>query len=149
MAKVSKQFPPPPSALPGYWAQLAIPESGVALLEHVQAGFAFAVLGRLAVVSGFSPRDLASMAGWSGYALRQGRKQGRFSAAQSDQLYRIARVLAAAQTLFEGNREAARMWLQEPQWGLGGRRPVELLSTEVGAGVVRDLLGRIEYGVLP
>lgn len=149
MAKSSRQFPPPPSAFPGYWAQLGIPEPGAALLEHVQLGFAFAVLGRLAAVSGFPLRELATMAGWSGYALRQCRKQGRFSTTQSDQLYRIARVLVAAQVLFEGDWETARAWLKASQWGLGGRRPVDLLATEIGAGVVCDLLGRIEYGVVP
>jgi putative toxin-antitoxin system antitoxin component (TIGR02293 family) len=136
-------------ALPEYWAQLGIPEPGAVLLEYVQAGFAFAFLGHLAEVSGFSPRELAAMAGLTGYALRQGRKLGRFSTTQSDQLYRIARVVAAAQVLFEGDCVSARAWFTSAQWGIGGRRPVDLLATEIGAGVVCDLLGRIEYGVLP
>lgn len=140
---------PPFPALRGYWAQLTISESGAALLEHVQAGFAFAVLRRLAEVSGFPQYELAAIAGVSDYALRRSRSQGRFSTAHSDQLYRVARVLGAAQALFEGDWELARAWLKSPQWGLGGRRPVELLSTEVGAEVVCDLLGRIEHGVMP
>lgn len=138
-----------PSACEGYWAQLGIPETGAALLECVQVGFEFAVLKRLAVVSGFSPRELVTMAGLSAYTLRQCRKSGRFSMACSDHLYRIMRVLGAAQMLFEGDRKSAKAWLETPQWGLGGRRPIELVSTEVGAGVVCDLLGRIEHGVLP
>ncbi|MBT8767333.1 type II RES/Xre toxin-antitoxin system antitoxin [Metapseudomonas boanensis] len=149
MMEMSRAHSSPLSALPGYWAQLGIPEPGAALLEHLQAGFAFVVLKRLAAVSGVPQYKLAAMVGLSRYALRQSRKRGRFSMAHSHQLYRVARVLAAAQTLFEGNWEAARMWLQEPQWGLGGRRPVELLSTEVGAEAVCDLLGRIEHGVMP
>jgi len=42
----------------------------------------------------------------------------------------------------------ARTWLAEPQHGLAGRRPRDLLASEFGRSQVRGLLKRIEHGFL-
>ena len=47
-----------------------------------------------------------------------------------------------------GDDEGARLWLNFPQWGLGGAVPLDFARTEAGAQEVDDLLGRIEWGVL-
>jgi len=65
----------------------------------------------------------------------------------ADRLYRSALVYVQAEEVF-GSVEAAREWLTTPQHGLGHRVPLELLATEAGTREVRDLLGRIEYGLL-
>ena len=41
----------------------------------------------------------------------------------------------------------ARRWLSSPQRALGGSTPLSLARTEVGAGLVEDLIGRLEHGV--
>lgn len=71
----------------------------------------------------------------------------RLNPAQGDRLYRLARIVAFAEEVLEDPGRAHR-WLQEPQRGLGTRRPLDLLQSEAGAREVEDLLGRIEYGVL-
>lgn len=45
------------------------------------------------------------------------------------------------------NREKAQTWLRRPTSPLGGRRPLDLLDSEPGAGVVEQLLYRIGQGV--
>ncbi len=74
------------------------------------------------------------------------RRAARLTPAQSDRLYRLARLAALAEGVFE-DLDRAREWLREPQRGLGDRVPLEVMRTEVGAREVEDLLGRIEYGV--
>ena len=59
---------------------------------------------------------------------------------------RVARVLARAEEAI-GDKVRARLWLTEPTAALGGRRPVELLDSDLGTGQVERVLGRIEYGV--
>lgn len=59
---------------------------------------------------------------------------------------RTARVLALAEDTI-GDKARARLWLTEPTAALGGRRPVELLDSDLGAEQVEGVLGRIEYGV--
>ncbi|PSF35831.1 toxin-antitoxin system, antitoxin component [Aphanothece hegewaldii CCALA 016] len=64
----------------------------------------------------------------------------------SDRLFRIARIAAGAEEVFESQLKA-RLWLKRPNRALGGAIPLDLLDTDAGTLQVSDLLGRIEYGV--
>ena len=118
------------------------------LAERITQGLprsaALAVRRRL----GLTEEELAAGLGVSAKTLQRQAKDAvaRLKPAQSDRLYRLARVAAFAEDVFE-NRERAHRWLREPQRGLGNRAPLELLGSEAGAREVEDLLGRIEYGV--
>ena len=131
------------------WVELAIPRNGAELLDALEHGFPCAVLSRLAEVSGFHLRELAEIAGLSRYSLRQSQQVGRWTLSQSDRIFRVARVLEGAQALFGGNWGLARQWLTSRQRGLGGRIPATMLTTEIGAGFVLDLLGQLEHGCVP
>jgi len=72
----------------------------------------------------------------------------RLSPEESDRAYRLAVILAAAVELFEGDEKAARRWLNTPAKALGGATPVSYLDTEAGADAVRDLIGRLEHGII-
>ena len=65
----------------------------------------------------------------------------------SDRLYRTAKILALAAEVLE-DKDAARAWLSDPQFGLGNKTPRELLTTDAGARQVEDLLLRMEHGYL-
>ena len=78
---------------------------------------------------------------------RRARKQ-RLTPQESDRIYRVANVFQTALQLFEGDRNAARRWFQEPATALRGKSPFEHLDTEAGAGEVLDLIGRLEHGVI-
>ena len=64
----------------------------------------------------------------------------------SDRLYRLARIAAQAQTVFE-NPQKATDWLKRPNRALNGNAPIDLLDTDAGTQLVADLLERIELGV--
>jgi len=69
-----------------------------------------------------------------------------FTPAESDRLYRLARVAALAiQAL--GSAVHARQWLERPNRALGGETPLSLLDTDIGVRQVEAVLGRIEHGV--
>jgi len=53
-----------------------------------------------------------------------------------------------ARPLYAGDEEAARRWLGEPSRGLGGRKPVDMLTTSAESESVLDLIGRLEHGVV-
>lgn len=65
---------------------------------------------------------------------------------QSGRIWKFAEVLAKTTVLF-GSQEAAERWLEQPAIGLGRQRPLDLLATPAGTGIVEELLGRLEYGV--
>ena len=71
---------------------------------------------------------------------------GRLRPEESERVYRLAKVLAYAESVL-GTREKARRWLNSPNQALGNATPFSLLETEAGVDEVTHVLGRIEYGV--
>ena len=66
---------------------------------------------------------------------------------QSDRLTRVVRVVARAEEAI-GDVTKAKRWLRKPNRGLQGRRPLDLLASDVGVRIVEQLLGRIEHGLV-
>lgn len=73
---------------------------------------------------------------------------GRLSEPESERLLRLRRVHELALRLCGGSAARAAQWLETPNWGLGGRSPLEMAATEVGAREVERLIGRIEHGIV-
>lgn len=65
---------------------------------------------------------------------------------EGERVLRLARVLARAAALFDNDLDAAKEWLAEPSLPLGGKAPVDFLTTDVGTELVLNELGQIEYG---
>ena len=78
--------------------------------------------------------------------LARRREQKILSKAESDRLYRVARVAVRAEEVL-GSSQTAERWLKEPIPALGFETPLSMLDTDEGAQMVGDLLGRIEHGV--
>lgn len=74
------------------------------------------------------------------------RRGGRLSSEQSDRLTRVVRVVARAEEAI-GDSAKAKRWLRKSNGTLQGRRPLDLLASDVGARVVEQVLGRIEHGL--
>lgn len=77
----------------------------------------------------------------------QSQRKARFTADQSERLVRIIRVIERAVELFEGDKEAAQKWMNEPNRGLSWKTPADVVSSETGALEVMRLITRIEHGV--
>ena len=73
-------------------------------------------------------------------------KRQSLTSEQSDRLTRVVRVFVRAEEAL-GNQEKAARWMRKENRALGGRRPMDLLESDVGARSVERVLGRIEHGV--
>jgi len=73
--------------------------------------------------------------------------KSKFSAEQSERLVRIIRVIDRAVELFEGDKDEAQKWLNEPNRALSWKMPAELMASETGAYEVLKLITRLEHGV--
>jgi putative toxin-antitoxin system antitoxin component (TIGR02293 family) len=71
---------------------------------------------------------------------------GRLLPQESERVYRLAKVLAFAESVL-GTKERARHWLTAPNRALGSVSPLSLIDTEAGVDEVTNVLGRIEFGV--
>lgn len=65
---------------------------------------------------------------------------------ESDKLTRLVRTIARAEIAL-GDPKKAEVWIREPNRALQGKRPLDLLNTDVGARAVEKVLGRIEHGI--
>ncbi|MCY1283366.1 putative toxin-antitoxin system antitoxin component [compost metagenome] len=126
----------------------ALPPRGAALLDAVQSGFPVEWVDEVAARLSLSRRALAPYLAVSESTLRRRASQGHLNACESDRLYRLISTLDLCVELFEGNAQAAADWMLQPQFGLNGQRPIDLLSTLAGTEAVRDLIGRLEHGVV-
>jgi putative toxin-antitoxin system antitoxin component (TIGR02293 family) len=70
----------------------------------------------------------------------------RLSQLESEKVYRLARLTALAEEVFE-DRQAAQLWLTNPIPALGGVTPLSLLDTEEGARWAEAELHRLAGGV--
>ncbi len=116
------------------------------IVEQVQGGLAVQELVALRDSLDLPMEKLASKLGISKATLHRRKAQGRLGPAESDRVVRLARLVGKAAKVL-GGIEAARQWLNSPQFGLGGAVPLDYAETEIGAREVENLLGRIEYGV--
>lgn len=117
------------------------------LLKRVQEGLIFKVFEHLTKSIALPPRELAYVVQIPPRTLDRRRERGRLEPAESDRILRVSRLFAAAIELFEGDGVAARRWMLQKQKALGGKTPLELLATELGAREVESLIGRLEHGV--
>lgn len=99
-------------------------------------------------VPGIPGRDLEAAIGMSLRTVQRLKRapRQRLSRAQSSQVWNVARIVAKATTVL-GSREAAEQWLERSALGLDGRRPIELLASTAGVGLVEEFLQRVEHGV--
>jgi putative toxin-antitoxin system antitoxin component (TIGR02293 family) len=74
------------------------------------------------------------------------KRRTRLSRMESERTERLARVIAAAEHVWD-SLEDAREWLTKPHAELGNRTPLQSAMTELGARRVEDLLDRLFYGI--
>jgi putative toxin-antitoxin system antitoxin component (TIGR02293 family) len=114
--------------------------------QVIEAGFPATVVRDFAVASGMTPNDIGRVVGTSERTMSRKAANGeRLGPAESDRAYRLFEVVARAVHAF-GDVEKARRWLQRDVPSLGGKKPVDLLRTELGTREVLSALDRIEYG---
>jgi putative toxin-antitoxin system antitoxin component (TIGR02293 family) len=117
------------------------------IVASVRKGLPYSALLRLQRNTGLSASVLAEVAQIPARTLARRKQLGKLDPDESDRLVRVARVFGRAFELFEGDVRIARDWLSTPQIALGGRAPLELAKTDVGAREVENLVGRLEHGI--
>jgi putative toxin-antitoxin system antitoxin component (TIGR02293 family) len=117
------------------------------MAARVRQGLPFAAIA--AVMRGYdlSRETVCSILHLSQRNFPRRKQQARLSPEESDRLYRLARVLAHADRVFEDPHESAE-WLRTPNAALGKQQPLDLLDTDLGVQQVDDALGRIEHGIV-
>jgi putative toxin-antitoxin system antitoxin component (TIGR02293 family) len=117
------------------------------LTERVRKGLPFNALVAVMEQYGIARDVLCTILHLSARNFLRRGEQKRLSPGESDRLYRLARVIAHANRVFEDPEESAD-WIQSPNRALGKQQPLTLLDTDIGVQQVDQVLGRIEHGIV-
>jgi len=117
------------------------------LAQRVREGLPFSALSAVVQQYGISRDVVCEILHLSRRNFLRRKQQNRLSPDESDRLYRLARVLAHANRVFEDPEESAD-WIQTPNTALGKQEPLTLLDTDIGVQQVDQVLGRIEHGII-
>lgn len=74
------------------------------------------------------------------------KRRTRLTPAESERTERLARVIAAAESVWD-DRKSAQEWLTRPHPELDGKTPLDRSLSELGAREVEELLDRLYYGL--
>jgi putative toxin-antitoxin system antitoxin component (TIGR02293 family) len=123
-----------------------VPANELELADMAREGLPSSTLSRLSGSLGWTRAALIEQLGIAPRtAARRLTRKESLSTTESERVLRLARVLARAIEVFE-SQDAAKQWLQETSMALGGRKPIDLLATDIGTEVVLNELGKIDHG---
>jgi putative toxin-antitoxin system antitoxin component (TIGR02293 family) len=117
------------------------------LHQLIRKGLPAKVIGKLEKILGLSPPQSARLLAVSETSRKRFKQTPakRLDAAASDRIVRIVSTIAEAAEIF-GDDDKAIAWFKTPSLALNGQEPLELMTSDPGAKMVRDELTRIRYG---
>jgi putative toxin-antitoxin system antitoxin component (TIGR02293 family) len=119
-----------------------------ALVFRAEEGLPVKVFDELSTVANVSPEELAAVINITAKTVRNYRvKNTRFARPASEQLLQLVSLYKKGIDVFSDIR-SFNQWLRKPAYGLGGRKPFDLLNTTGGINLVMEELYRIEFGAL-
>jgi putative toxin-antitoxin system antitoxin component (TIGR02293 family) len=123
-------------------------DSAVAIHEVVSSGLPGRALLKAMRTAGIPASDLLPVFGISERTLQRvkDRPDVLLNSDRSGRVWRFTEILTKTEDVL-GSKERAVEWLQQPAMALESRRPIDLLTTQVGAQLVDDVIQRMRYGV--
>ncbi len=123
------------------------PRSTADLVGAIEKGLPYASLEAVAKRVGLTTlEEKSEVLGVPVRTLQRRADRGHLEAHESELTLRLARLAQRAEAVLEDLDRAYR-FLREPNEALGGKRPLELIQTDIGTRMVEDVLNRIEYTV--
>lgn len=114
-------------------------------VETIRKGIPAQAFDQIAGALGVGREALARKLNINAQTLRK-RKSRVLSPDEAEKSLRVMRVFITASEVL-GSEDEARQWMGEPVMALGGKRPLDLLDTDVGAQEVGNILNCIKWGV--
>ena len=113
---------------------------------EIRGGYPASIAKELQAVLDLSNADMAEVLGRSRRTYARYRNQNKqLGLAESERVFRYARLLQRATEIF-GSEEKAAGWMKGPNEALDGRTPFDVALTAPGAVLVDDVLAGIAHG---
>jgi putative toxin-antitoxin system antitoxin component (TIGR02293 family) len=118
------------------------------LLEEVERGLPMMSYRVISKALELSPQEEDRLLQVSLRTRARWKHRTRLDPATSDRVVRLARILALSEKVLESHKHAVA-WLREPTDAFGGRTPLEIVTTDIGAETVANMLYQMEHGIYP
>lgn len=120
----------------------------LSIIEAVRQGVKFNAFFNFANKGPFSINEWSAFLHLSERTMqRYKREKKTFDSLQSEKILEIALLYKKGTEVF-GTGEKFNTWLTSNNVALGGVKPKDLFDSSFGINLLKDELGRIEYGVL-
>lgn len=93
-----------------------------------------------------SHAEMAMILGVSVRYLKSKKRNDLLSTKASERLVKYYELWNYGLDVFDGNEENFKAWLKVPITQLNGKTPHEMMKNFIGMEMVKEVLGRIEYG---
>ncbi|WP_345270399.1 type II RES/Xre toxin-antitoxin system antitoxin [Nibrella viscosa] len=103
---------------------------------------------QVASLAGLTDIELARCLNMSVRNLHRLKPHERLSRDASERLLLLTNLLRHGLDVFDDDKETLADWLRSPIRELNNQSPIQLLDTTTGFGLVDDVLGRIEHGIV-
>jgi len=116
-------------------------------IAAIERGFPSKSLDQIATMLGLSKQRIIGSLRFAQRTVSQREKTGRrFTLEESERMLRVLRAHRIVREVFATD-EAVAQWLNAPDRGLGGKSPLDMLATDVGAAKVENLARAMIHGV--
>jgi putative toxin-antitoxin system antitoxin component (TIGR02293 family) len=103
---------------------------------------------QVAELVGLTDKEMAPILNMSERNMHRLKDEDRLARDSSERLLLLTNLLRHALDVFDGDAETVASWLRTPIRELAQQAPIQLLDTTTGFGLVDDVLGRIEHGIV-
>ena len=116
-------------------------------IERLAEGLPFECIHNLQKISDLPLDQILKAINLPRRTLFRRKASGRLAPEESEQLYRLANLIAKAVGLFEGDMAGGIRWLNIPAPALGYVTPLSVAGTDLGTREVENIIIRLEHGV--
>lgn len=118
------------------------------IIMAIRAGIPYSLFDLIQHYTPFSENDWAEFLNISTKSLQRYRVASdyNFKPLQSEKIIELAEVTKTGLDVF-GDMSKLKLWLNTPNYALGGLKPIELLKDSYGKELVLGELTRINYGI--
>ncbi len=118
------------------------------LIQVIRVGIPFSLFDLIKASTPFTEGDWASILDLSSKSLHRYKAENgfNFKPAHTEKILEMAELTKVGLGVF-GTMDAFKLWLNTPNYALGGMKPMELLLDSFGKNLVLDELIRIDHGI--
>ncbi|SFF27255.1 type II RES/Xre toxin-antitoxin system antitoxin [Spirosoma endophyticum] len=130
-------FPPPTAVYTPY-----------TVIDKSRQGMLRAEADQVAQLAGLTDVELAPILNMSIRNLHRLKANDKLARDASERLLLLTNLLQHGLDVFDEDAQTLAEWLRSPIRELNTQSPLSLLDTTTGFGLVDDVLGRIEHGIV-